>query len=259
MIAWICIAEACMSFNALIEVLNPLVVICYVSSYKILAFTFFNGEESYLKYANMQCQSNQIFYAFFQLISLTLNMCLCFDLIMTIYDPFSPAKRRTKWYYGCSLASSVLLVLIIFGLDTSQNNSTVTQYDCINSTDASSFAVIQQNANLVLAMTLSLYIVVAIYSTVYSYRRLYRPGVSAPVRNLFLKKHFLYVIVFIVIWMIQQSNNYYYLFNPQQQTVDSGDTPANSSAFNSLHMLGKQLGFPPRGGANANAKTVDAT
>ena len=51
-------------------------------------------------------------------------------------------------------------------------------------------------------MTLSLYIVVAIYSTVYSYRRLHRPGVSKPVRELFVRKHFYYVVVFIVIWMI---------------------------------------------------------
>ena len=72
-------------------------------------------------------------------------------------------------------------------------------------------------------MTLSLYIVVAIYSTVYSYRRLHRPGVSAPVRSLFVKKHFLYVIVFIVIWMIQQSNNYYYLFNPNTTSGDSSE------------------------------------
>ena len=76
---------------------------------------------------------------------------------------------------------------------------------------------------MVLAMTLSLYIVVAIYSTVYSYRRLHRPGVSAPVRSLFVKKHFLYVIVFIVIWMIQQSNNYYYLFNPNTTSGDSSE------------------------------------
>jgi hypothetical protein len=58
-------------------------------------------------------------------------------------------------------------------------------------------------------MTLSCYIVVAIYSTVYSYRRLHRPGVSTFVRTLFVKKHFLYVVVFIFIWMIQQSNNYF--------------------------------------------------
>ena len=78
-------------------------------------------------------------------------------------------------------------------------------------------------------MTLSLYIVVAIYSTVYSYRRLHRPGVSAPVRSLFVKKHFLYVIVFIVIWMIQQSNNYYYLFNPNTNTDNTENTTATGA------------------------------
>ena len=77
-------------------------------------------------------------------------------------------------------------------------------------------------------MTLSLYIVVAIYSTVYSYRRLHRPGVSKPVRELFVRKHFYYVVVFIVIWMIQQSNNYYYLFNPKVQEVDSSPSMQNN-------------------------------
>lgn len=131
-----------------------------------------------------------------------LNLCLCIDLILTIYDPFSPAYRRTAKYYFGSITASILLVLIIFGMDANVNAGGVS-YDCIENTPASSFAQIQTQANLVLAMTLSLYIVVAIYSTVYSYRRLHRPGVSAPVRSLFVKKHFLYVIVFIVIWMIQ--------------------------------------------------------
>ena len=48
-------------------------------------------------------------------------------------------------------------------------------------------------------MVLSIYIVVAIYSTVYSYRRLHRPGVSRKVRSLFLRKNFLYVVVFILL------------------------------------------------------------
>ena len=41
MIAWICIAEACMSYNALMEVLNPVMVICYVSAWRILGYTLF--------------------------------------------------------------------------------------------------------------------------------------------------------------------------------------------------------------------------
>ena len=43
MIAYICIAEACMSWNALMEVLNPVYVICYISSYKILGYSLFKG------------------------------------------------------------------------------------------------------------------------------------------------------------------------------------------------------------------------
>ena len=39
MIAWICIAEACMSYNALMEVLNPVMVICYLSSWRMFGFT----------------------------------------------------------------------------------------------------------------------------------------------------------------------------------------------------------------------------
>ena len=45
MIAWICLAEACMSYNALIEVLNPVAVICYFGTYRLLALTYFEIED----------------------------------------------------------------------------------------------------------------------------------------------------------------------------------------------------------------------
>jgi hypothetical protein len=61
------------------------------------------------------------------------------------------------------------------------------------------------SGNLILAIALSIYIIVAFYSTIFAYRRLQRPGVSKTVRQLFVKKHFLYVIVFIFIWTIQLS------------------------------------------------------
>ena len=60
-----------------------------------------------------------------------------------------------------------------------------------------------------MAMMLSVYIVVAIYSVVYSYRRLMRPGVSKEVRSMFFAKHRNYVCVFIFLWTIQQSQNYF--------------------------------------------------
>jgi hypothetical protein len=61
------------------------------------------------------------------------------------------------------------------------------------------------SGNMILAYSLSIYIVVAIYSTVFAFRRLKRPGVSNGVRSMFLKKHLYYVIVFTVIWTLQLS------------------------------------------------------
>ena len=58
------------------------------------------------------------------------------------------------------------------------------------------------SGNMILAYTLSIYIIVAIYSTVFAFRRLNRPGVSKEVRSMFLKKHLYYVIVFIALWTI---------------------------------------------------------
>ena len=133
-----------------------------------------------------------------------LNLCLCVDLILTIYDPFSPAYRRMKWYYLFSVTATLTLVLIqsFFDKALDYDHEEEENYDCISKNPSTHFVQLQKRANLVLAIALSLYIVVAIYSIVYSYRRLHRPGVSGAVRNLFLKKHFLYVVVFIVVWMI---------------------------------------------------------
>lgn len=52
LIAWICIAESCMSYNALMEVLNPVTIICYFKSYKILGYTLGKGESDYMQLAN---------------------------------------------------------------------------------------------------------------------------------------------------------------------------------------------------------------
>jgi len=45
--------------------------------------------------------------------SLLLNICLCLDLIMTMYSPFKPASSRVKWYLLVSLLTPVLLVMTI--------------------------------------------------------------------------------------------------------------------------------------------------
>jgi hypothetical protein len=106
--------------------------------------------------------------------------------------------------------------------------------------------------NVMLAMTLSIYIVVAVYSVVFSYRRLNRPGVSKEVRELFFKKHFYYVAVFTIIWALQQSSNFYHLFNPTDpafEPVNDAYSRARSrsmvDSISHLELLAEQLGFRP--------------
>ncbi len=57
----------------------------------------------------MLCESNQIVFQFFQLLSLAFNFCLCHDLIMTLKNPFYPGKRRMKFY----IIFSVLVVAVL--------------------------------------------------------------------------------------------------------------------------------------------------
>ena len=103
--------------------------------------------------------------------------------------------------------------------------------------------------NLVLAFMLSIYILVAIYSFVFAYRKLERPGVSKEVRSMFLKKHLYYVVVFTIIWTIQLSSNYFTLFNPSttppagQYWADLVSDMLLGSETNDLKWLGKSLSF----------------
>ncbi len=70
------------------------------------------------------CKSNPIFFQFFQLLSLCLNVSLCADLILTIQSPFTPASGRSKWYYGISVLLPTAMAIIIIITQSSQENGT---------------------------------------------------------------------------------------------------------------------------------------
>lgn len=130
-------------------------------------------------------------------------------------------RFRANRYLAVSLGTALVLVLLIYYMQdyqimaqniTERYNGrphmlpmTETQ---LPDTDTS---------NLILAMSLSVYIIVALYSTIFSMRRLKRPGMSAQVRLLFQRKHNGYVFLFIFIWIIKLSNSYYKLFNPDER------------------------------------------
>lgn len=47
------------------------------------------------------------------MLSLCLNMCLCYDLVQTMWSPFTPASSRSKFYYIFSFSGAILTVIII--------------------------------------------------------------------------------------------------------------------------------------------------
>ena len=115
-----------MSWNALMEVINPITIICYLDLEGMFARTTFReflieDVHEMKSLTNTLCQSNQIFYCFFQLMSLMLNLCLCIDLILTIYNPFQPAAKRLKWYLASSFLATFFIIALIFILENTDD------------------------------------------------------------------------------------------------------------------------------------------
>ena len=63
-------------------------------------------------YRQKLCESNEFSLQYFQFMSLTLNLSLCIDLILTLRDPFYPSKRRVKFYVTFSMIATAILVLL---------------------------------------------------------------------------------------------------------------------------------------------------
>ena len=61
---------------------------------------------------------------------------------------------------------------------------------------------IRTNFNLILGVSLALYMLIGFYSIIVAVRRLCRSGVSKEMRYLFVKKHAIYVVVLIILQMI---------------------------------------------------------
>jgi len=72
-----------------------------------------NASQNFLCSLNTLCQSNGFFFQMFQLVSLLLNICLCYDLIKTIQSPFTPAGNRAKFYYIFSIFVPLIVGVFI--------------------------------------------------------------------------------------------------------------------------------------------------
>jgi len=60
------------------------------------------------------------------------------------------------------------------------------------------------------------FVLSALYSCVYAYRRLTRPGMSSEVRFVFIRKHIFYVSVFIIFWTVSLAHSYFQIYYAAQ-------------------------------------------
>ena len=101
-------------------------------------------------------------------------MCLCYDLIVTIKNPFKPPGTRVKLYYLISALIPILFYSVILITRKETNNDCST---CLSvtikgqSTNATQMSLIP-SGNLILAVSLSTYMLLAFLSLFYAYRRL---------------------------------------------------------------------------------------
>jgi hypothetical protein len=139
---------------------------------------------------------------------------------MTLKNPFTPGKKRLNLYfYGSVLVTAIITFLTRGKLDS---------YCRINAGDNPDISPLEawlprDFSNSILAICLSIYIILALFSCVYAFRRLARPGMSSEVRGYFIRKHILYVATFIIIWTFFLASAYYHLFMDGALKLDASN------------------------------------
>ena len=89
-----------------------------------------------------------------------------------------------------------------------------------NTCKASANSSESNTQNAALAFVLSLYILISIFSIIYAARMLSRPGISSEIRGIFMKKHMVYAVSFIIIWSLVLLDAYHSLYN----TIDESSS-----------------------------------
>ena len=189
MIGYISLFEAISWFHSVIWAVSTMEYIDYFGLEYLFQYTII-GDVSVEKSWYALCEFNQILgFQFFEIMSLGMNIGLWIDLVLTLREPFYPAKRRLKNYL---LVSFILAVIISSG-------SVSTAAETWLAPTSSAKSVFQ---NAMYVILLSIYILISWFSVVYAARMLSRPGISSDIRSMFMKKHMLYAISFIIIWSL---------------------------------------------------------
>lgn len=112
LIAYTCLSEAISSFNGVIWSIGTKKVINYLDMGSLFEYTVLFQERNKFEQTtglDILEYSNDFFFQYFSLLTLALNTCLCVDLILTLKNPFQPAKNRMLLYLSASLVICIPL------------------------------------------------------------------------------------------------------------------------------------------------------
>jgi len=129
------------------------------------------------------------------LLSLSLNFCLCLDIVLTMSSPFSPHDRRMKFYIIISGCIATIATKMTMG---SRMIMKFNDGGLVNPEELVENGINKQAAWGVGVLTL--YILYSVFSIAYAYRLNTRPGFSSGVRSAFISNHVQYVLTYIATW-----------------------------------------------------------
>jgi len=110
--------------------------------------------------------------------TILLNICLSIDLVLVVRNPFSSHEKRTSWYVVLSVFCGVLTAILKVISSRKQAFR-----------DGLAFLEIFEFGTL---------IILAVVSILIAGYRLLQPGVKREIRSLIIKRHILYICVFLV-------------------------------------------------------------
>ena len=102
-----------MCWNSLVTFIEPKYIVCYFDLYSVFHLTSFRKIPAGTS-ALILIWSNELINNSFQLMSLSLNLFFCIDLVMTLWSPFDVARSRTKFYMITSFIATSVLTMIIW-------------------------------------------------------------------------------------------------------------------------------------------------
>lgn len=116
--------------------------------------------------------------------TICLNACLAIDLILMIRNPFLSKEKRMSVFLWSSITLSI----------TIGSATTITSdYEKLQERFVPDWWVMGSIYVFILA-----YFIISIFSIVYAFKRLRKPGISKEVQSLVLKRHIISIIGFIL-------------------------------------------------------------